>query len=200
MVPAFTPYLEIPRLDRYDLDVIELHASAVDDDGDPTWQFPDAEIDKLADPAVKALFVVNPSNPPSVMLAPATLERITDIVQTSNPGLIIVTDDVYGTFVPGFRSLMDVLPGEHDRHLLVLEVLRGDRLAARRGRALPRQRARPAHRRAAARRAREILDRRYESISTTTRATSASSTGWSPTAGRSRSTTPPVSRSRSRCR
>ncbi len=26
MVPAFTPYLEIPRLDRYDLDVIELHA------------------------------------------------------------------------------------------------------------------------------------------------------------------------------
>ena len=53
MVPAFTPYLEIPRLDRYDLDVIELHASAVDDDGDPTWQFPDAEIDKLADPAVQ---------------------------------------------------------------------------------------------------------------------------------------------------
>ena len=109
-VPAFTPYLEIPRLDRYDLDVIELHASAVDDDGNPTWQFPNSEIDKLADPAVKALFVVNPSNPPSVMLAPATLERITDIVHTSNPGLIIVTDDVYGTFVPGFRSVMDVLP------------------------------------------------------------------------------------------
>jgi aspartate 4-decarboxylase len=110
MVPAFTPYLEIPRLDRYDLDVIELHASAVDDHGNPTWQFPDSEIDKLADPAVKALFVVNPSNPPSVMLAPGTLARVADIVQTTNPGLIIVTDDVYGTFVPGFRSLMDVLP------------------------------------------------------------------------------------------
>jgi aspartate 4-decarboxylase len=110
MVPAFTPYLEIPRLDRYDLDVVELHASAVDAQGQPTWQFPDGEIDKLADPAVKALFVVNPSNPPSVMLAPATLERIADIVEAENPGLIIVTDDVYGTFVPGFRSLMDVLP------------------------------------------------------------------------------------------
>ncbi|MET0894956.1 MAG: aspartate 4-decarboxylase, partial [Acidimicrobiia bacterium] len=110
MVPAFTPYLEIPRLGRYDLDIVELHASAVDEDGDPTWQFPDAEIDKLADPAVKALFVVNPSNPPSVMLAPQTLARIAEIVETRNPGLIIVTDDVYGTFVAGFRSLMDVLP------------------------------------------------------------------------------------------
>jgi aspartate 4-decarboxylase len=110
MVPAFTPYLEIPRLDRYDLDVVELHASAVDAQGQPTWQFPDDEIDKLADPSVKALFVVNPSNPPSVMLARATLDRIADIVARSNPNLVIVTDDVYGTFVPGFRSLMDVLP------------------------------------------------------------------------------------------
>jgi aspartate 4-decarboxylase len=54
--------------------------------------------------------VVNPSNPPSVMLAPATLDRITDIVATRNPGLIIVTDDVYGTFIDDFRSLMAVLP------------------------------------------------------------------------------------------
>jgi aspartate 4-decarboxylase len=110
MVPAFTPYLEIPRLDRYGLDVMELYASTVDSHGDPTWQFPDSEIDKLRDPAVKALFVVNPSNPPSVMLAPETLSRVADVVATSNPGLIIVTDDVYGTFVPGFRSLMDELP------------------------------------------------------------------------------------------
>jgi aspartate 4-decarboxylase len=110
MVPAFTPYLEIPRLERYGLDVLELYASTSDADGEPTWQFPDSEIDKLADPSVKALFVVNPSNPPSVMLAPATLSRVAGIVADSNPGLIIVTDDVYGTFVPGFRSLMDELP------------------------------------------------------------------------------------------
>jgi aspartate 4-decarboxylase len=110
MVPAFTPYLEIPRLERYGLDVIELYASTIDEDGEPTWQFPDSEIDALADPAVKALFVVNPSNPPSVMLAPDTLSRIAGIVADTNPDLVIVTDDVYGTFVPGFRSLMDVLP------------------------------------------------------------------------------------------
>jgi len=110
MVPAFTPYLEIPRLDRYDYDVIEIHANAHSTDGSPTWQFPDDEIDKLADPKVRALFVVNPSNPPSVMLAPATSARIANIVATVNPGLVVVTDDVYGTFVEGFCSLMATIP------------------------------------------------------------------------------------------
>jgi aspartate 4-decarboxylase len=110
MVPAFTPYLEIPRLDRYDYEIVELYANAHSDDGSPTWQFPDDEIDKLADPKVRALFVVNPSNPPSVMLAPATSERIAAIVATTNPGLIVVTDDVYGTFVEGFCSLMATIP------------------------------------------------------------------------------------------
>jgi aspartate 4-decarboxylase len=110
MVPAFTPYLEIPRLGRYGLDVVEISACGVDAEGEPTWQFPDDEIDKLADPSIKALFVVNPSNPPSVMLAAETLQRIAGIVAHDNPDLIIVTDDVYGTFVPGFRSIMDVIP------------------------------------------------------------------------------------------
>ncbi len=110
MVPAFTPYLEIPRLDRYGLEVVEINASGVDAAGEPTWQFPPEEIDKLADPSVKALFVINPSNPPSVMLAPQTLDHLEQIVAHENPSLIIVTDDVYGTFVPGFRSIMDVLP------------------------------------------------------------------------------------------
>jgi aspartate 4-decarboxylase len=110
MVPAFTPYLEIPRLDRYDYNVIEIYANARSADGSPTWQFPDDEIDKLADPKVRALFVVNPSNPPSVMLAPATSARIANIVATTNPGLVVVTDDVYGTFVEGFCSLMATIP------------------------------------------------------------------------------------------
>jgi len=167
MVPAFTPYLEIPRLGRYDLDVIEINASAVDEHDEPTWQFPDAEIDRLADPTVKALFVVNPSNPPSVMLAPETLARITEIVATANPELIIVTDDVYGTFVPGFRSLMDVVPantiaiysfskyfGATGWRLGVIALYR-DNVIDRRIANLP---------------AEDVarLDRRYESISTAT--------------------------------
>jgi aspartate 4-decarboxylase len=110
MVPIFTPYLEIPHLDRYDFDVVEISASMVDQDGFHTWQYDDAELDKLADPDIKALFLVNPSNPPSVMLAPTSMDRLATIVRTRNPGLTVITDDVYGTFVNGFRSLMSVLP------------------------------------------------------------------------------------------
>lgn len=110
MVPAFTPYLEIPRLDRYGFDVITVNASAVDGHGSHTWQAPDDELDKLADPSVKALFVINPSNPPSVMLAGESVSRLAAIVTGPNPDLIIVTDDVYGTFVDDFRSLLAEIP------------------------------------------------------------------------------------------
>lgn len=110
MTPIFTPYLEIPQLDRYQFDVVELKATTVNQDGFHTWQYDPKEIDKLADPSVRALFLVHPSNPPSVMLAPETLDRISAIVATDNPGLAIITDDVYGTFVDGFRSLMSAAP------------------------------------------------------------------------------------------
>jgi hypothetical protein len=130
-------------------------------------QFPDAEIDKLADPSVRAMFVVNPSNPPSVMLAPATLARIEESVTRHNPDLIVVTDDVYGTFVPGFVSLMDVLPtntiavysfskyfGATGWRLGVVAIHENNVLD-RRLRAMSTDEL-------------EELDRRYESISTTT--------------------------------
>lgn len=110
MTPIFTPYLEIPQLERYRFRVLEIEARKLDRQGLHTWQYDDAEIDKLSDPSVKALFLVNPSNPPSVMLAPATMARIKAITQTANPGLTIITDDVYGTFVNGFESLMSTVP------------------------------------------------------------------------------------------
>ncbi|RRR96915.1 aspartate 4-decarboxylase [Glycomyces terrestris] len=106
MVPIFTPYLEIPLLDRYAFDIVPIAATTTGETGVHTWQYPDEEIDKLKDPSIKALFLVNPSNPPSVKLAEPTLERIRDIVANHNPGLTIITDDVYGTFTDGFTSLM----------------------------------------------------------------------------------------------
>ncbi|GAA4903656.1 aspartate 4-decarboxylase [Stackebrandtia albiflava] len=110
MTPIFTPYLEIPRLERYHFDVVEVRADMRTEEGVHTWQYPDSEIDKLADPSVKALFCVNPSNPPSVKLSDPTLDRIARIVSEDNPGLVVITDDVYGTFVDGFRSLMSIVP------------------------------------------------------------------------------------------
>lgn len=110
MTPIFTPYIEIPGLDRFKFKVINISASEADHDGVHTWQYPDAEIDKLRDPKVKLVCLVNPSNPPSVALSPHTIERLRDIVEHDNPNLMIITDDVYGTFVKDFRSLMYELP------------------------------------------------------------------------------------------
>lgn len=108
--PIFTPYIEMPQLDQYGLDLMRIDAREMRADGTHSWQYPDSEIDKLADPAVKAFFLVNPSNPPSVAVRQKTIDRIIDIVKTKNPNLIVITDDVYSTFVDGFRSLMADLP------------------------------------------------------------------------------------------
>lgn len=110
LVPVFTPYIEIPELRRYEFDVTEIAANEMTADGRHTWQYNDADIDKLKDPRIKALFVTNPSNPPSYALSPGTTTRIIDIVKNHNPNLMIITDDVYGTFIPHFRSLMAELP------------------------------------------------------------------------------------------
>jgi aspartate 4-decarboxylase len=110
MTPIFTPYLEIPHLERYDFDVVEVSASRGTEGGFHTWDYDDAELDKLADPSVRMVCLVNPSNPPSVALSERSLDRIRDIVENHNRDLVIVTDDVYGTFVPGFTSLLEVCP------------------------------------------------------------------------------------------
>ena len=110
MVPAFTPYIEIPRLNRYRFKVTEQHANRMSKDGLHLWQYSDEDINRLKNPAIKALFVTNPSNPPSYTLSPETMERIVTIVKEDNPNLMIITDDVYGTFSPHFRSFMAEIP------------------------------------------------------------------------------------------
>lgn len=110
-VPVFTPYIEIPHFDRYSFKVVEIDAGTERrSDGSHSWQFADEEIDKLADRRIKAFFLVNPSNPPSMAMRQRTLQRLVKLVKTKRRDLIIITDDVYSTFVPGFRSLMAELP------------------------------------------------------------------------------------------
>ena len=104
-MPIFTPYIEIPHLNDYELVEVQVNA-----DSSSGWQYPASELDKLADPAVKAFFVVNPSNPPSVKLDAASLRHIAGIVETKRPDLIILTDDVYGTFADDFVSLFATCP------------------------------------------------------------------------------------------
>ncbi|MDM1000601.1 aspartate 4-decarboxylase [Clostridium perfringens] len=110
MTPIFTPYLEIPQLPRYDLESIYIHASEINEEGSYTWQYPEEELNKLKDPSIKALFLVNPSNPPSMEIHDKSKELLKDIVTNYNPNLMIISDDVYGTFVNKFQSLVADLP------------------------------------------------------------------------------------------
>ncbi|MFJ3836789.1 bifunctional aspartate transaminase/aspartate 4-decarboxylase [Streptomyces sp. NPDC090054] len=110
LTPVFNPYIEIPELDTFGFEVVNVSASLFAETGVRQWRYPQEEIAKLADPAVKLVCLVNPSNPPSLALSDRVADQIKEIVAGPNPNLLIVTDDVYGTFVPGFRSLAAELP------------------------------------------------------------------------------------------
>lgn len=110
ITPVFTPYLEIPKIPRYSLDIIQIKANENPNTGNYSWQVPSEELEKLKDNSIKALFIVNPGNPSSVALTNESKDNLIKIVKENNPNLIIISDDVYGTFVPGFRSLMADLP------------------------------------------------------------------------------------------
>ena len=103
-VPIFTPYLEMAHLEDYDLHFVEVHAKQ-----EHRFQYPDDELKKLLDPTVKAFFVVNPGNPFAVAMSDDTIKKIGAVLK-ERPDLILLTDDVYGTFVPGFRSLIGEFP------------------------------------------------------------------------------------------
>jgi len=104
-MPIFTPYIDIPHLNDYQLVEVQVNA-----DSAGGWQYSASELEKLSDPAVKAFFLVNPSNPPSVKINSAGLEQIANIVKTKRHDLIILTDDVYGTFADDFVSLFSICP------------------------------------------------------------------------------------------
>jgi len=103
--PIFTPYLEMTHLEDYDLKVVEIKAPQ-----ENRFQFTDEEIKKLEDPNIKAFFIVNPGNPTGMALNKETISKIAHLVKTKRPDLMLLTDDVYGTFVDDFRSLLGELP------------------------------------------------------------------------------------------
>jgi len=103
--PIFTPYLEMTHLEDYDLKMVEIKAPQ-----ENRFQYTDAEIKKLEDPKIKAFFIVNPGNPTGIGMNKETIAKITTLVKTKRPDLMLLTDDVYGTFVDDFRSLLGELP------------------------------------------------------------------------------------------
>jgi aspartate 4-decarboxylase len=103
--PIFTPYIEMTHLEDYALNVVNIEAPQ-----ENRFQFTDTELKKLEDPKIKAFFVVNPGNPTGVALSKETIAKIANLVKSKRPDLMLLTDDVYGTFVPEFRSLLGELP------------------------------------------------------------------------------------------
>jgi aspartate 4-decarboxylase len=103
--PIFTPYIEMTHLEDYALNVVNIEAPQ-----ENRFQFTDAELKKLENPTIKAFFLVNPGNPTGVALSKETIGKIANIVKTKRPDLMLLTDDVYGTFVHDFRSLLGELP------------------------------------------------------------------------------------------
>jgi aspartate 4-decarboxylase len=103
--PIFTPYIELPHLEDYGLNFVTIQAPQ-----ENRFQFTDTELKKLEDPKVKAFFLVNPGNPTGVAVSKEVLGKIANLVKTKRPDLMLLTDDVYGTFVHDFRSLLGELP------------------------------------------------------------------------------------------
>ncbi len=102
--PIFTPYLQIPSVNNYGLVSIDV---ASEDKNN--WDISDKELAKLESKEIKAFFLVNPSNPASHALSDATLKKLEEVVK-KNPDLIILTDDVYGTFVNSFETVYARIP------------------------------------------------------------------------------------------
>jgi aspartate 4-decarboxylase len=103
--PIFSPYLEIPVLAEYGMEIVDIRM-----DQETDWQLPESEIAKLLDPSVKIFCLVNPSNPPSSKLSDLVLDQLAKLVADKRPDLFIVTDDVYGTFADDFVSLFAKCP------------------------------------------------------------------------------------------
>ncbi len=110
LTPIFTPYIEIPELPHYHYDVLNIQANTMDANGLHTWQYKPEDIYKLRDPKYKAVYIVNPSNPPSYQMDRASVEALKDVVERWNPNLMIITDDVYASYVPGYKSIIADIP------------------------------------------------------------------------------------------
>jgi len=102
--PIFSPYLQIPQLNDYELVEVALNSKE-----ENNWEIASEEIDKLKDTEIKAFFIVNPTNPAAKAFTEKALLEIQKVV-AQNPNLMIITDDVYGTFVKDFKSVYALAP------------------------------------------------------------------------------------------
>lgn len=105
ITPIFSPYLEIPSLENYKLKQI-----CIKSDPEDNWEIPDEEIEKIGDTNMKAMFLVNPTNPTSLSLSGSSIRKISSVIRKKNPNLIIIEDSVYAPYVQEYNSFFTILP------------------------------------------------------------------------------------------
>lgn len=105
ITPIFSPYIEIPVLNDFELEPLYVAASEAEG-----WRVPDQELDKLRNPEIKALFMVNPMNPGAVSMSRESVERIAEVIKTDRPDLMVLTDTVYSPFVDEFHDVIQLVP------------------------------------------------------------------------------------------
>jgi aspartate 4-decarboxylase len=105
ITPIFSPYLEMPKLNNYNLKIVELKGNP-----DNNFSLDDEEINKLKDKKIKALFMVNPANPGAYSLSRENIDKIGSIVNNERSDLIILSDNVYAPFANEYNSFMLTCP------------------------------------------------------------------------------------------
>jgi aspartate 4-decarboxylase len=105
ITPIFSPYIEIPLLNDFELEPIYVAASEAEG-----WRVPDEELEKLKSQEIKALFMVNPMNPGAVSMSRDSVERIAELIKTQRTDLMVLTDTVYSPFVDEFHDVIQLVP------------------------------------------------------------------------------------------
>jgi len=105
VTPIFSPYLDLPSLSDCHLVKVPLEMDPREDS-----YIPDGEIAKLGDPRVRALFMVNPTNPTSVGIAKESLRKIARLVREERNDLIVITDSVYAALINRHHDIMSEIP------------------------------------------------------------------------------------------
>lgn len=103
VVPTFSPFDLSPEL-RGDFEIRSLPLQP------PEWELSSSALDKLLDPAVKVLYLVDPGNPVPTALDSESVSRLVELVRDKRRDLIILADGVYGCFPDVWHPVVSQIP------------------------------------------------------------------------------------------
>jgi aspartate 4-decarboxylase len=102
-VPTFSPFSIMPEL-RGDYEVESMGLEP------PNWSLGEKTLEKLADPTVKVVYLVDPGNPVPTALDSDSVNRFVQFVKEQRDDLIILADSVYGCFPDEWHPVISALP------------------------------------------------------------------------------------------